>query len=169
MPYVVARVNWLAASSRERGSRLGTAASLAGVQICDAHWARNSAMAAQVTTRTELSTMKPTIGIEANSTNRATSETTIVYRRSNRSAITPESGPRMKAGRSCTAITEPNAAPFAVAPGHLRRRERGTRQQAQPVAQGGEPEHQEEPTERPDPQCVDDLRQTGALDCARLR
>ena len=31
-PYVVARVSWLAVSSRARGSRLGTAASLAGVQ-----------------------------------------------------------------------------------------------------------------------------------------
>jgi hypothetical protein len=55
-------------------------------------------------------------GIEANSRKRPMSQTTIVYRRSQRSATTPASGPMINAGSIRTATTEPNAAPFAAEP-----------------------------------------------------
>ena len=41
VPYVVSRLSWLACSSRSGGTRLGTVASLAGVQNSDAQEARN--------------------------------------------------------------------------------------------------------------------------------
>ena len=50
IPYVVARVSWLALSNPVRGTRLGTAASLASTQRRAAAWASKVAIAAQPTT-----------------------------------------------------------------------------------------------------------------------
>ncbi|GFJ90080.1 hypothetical protein Prum_037220 [Phytohabitans rumicis] len=115
-PYVVIRVSWLAISSRDLGMRLGTAASLAGIHINVTVSMKNVAMAAQPTVIPAFSEKSATIGIEAKSTKRNRSQMTIVRRRSNRSAITPANGPRMSAGSSRTAITEPKARPFAASP-----------------------------------------------------
>src|SRR5262249_15869662 len=52
-------------------------------------------------------------GMEAKSTNLDRSQTTMVNRRSNRSAMTPAIGPSTSAGSSRTAITPPNAPPLA--------------------------------------------------------
>src|SRR3954447_4747072 len=114
IPYVVARVSWFAASSRARGIRFGTAASLAGVHIIAAASMTKVATPVQASTSFGSSRITAAAGIEADMTNRTTSATTIVYRRSNRSANTPATGPSTSAGSSRTAITEPNAAPLAV-------------------------------------------------------
>src|SRR4051812_19143650 len=80
---------------------LGTAASLAGIQnmlnASMTNWAANS--------QTRLSTT----GIEANSAKRRQSVTTIVLRRSNRSAKAPASGPSTIAGSSRNSSTAPSA------------------------------------------------------------
>ncbi|OLE21584.1 MAG: hypothetical protein AUG44_27140 [Actinobacteria bacterium 13_1_20CM_3_71_11] len=109
-------MSWLARSRRARGSRLGTEASFAGPHaICIASMT-NVATVAQPTMifASLVSSVIP--GIEANMTNRVRSETTIVYRRSHRSATTPASGPRMSAGSIRTATTDPNASPLAADP-----------------------------------------------------
>jgi hypothetical protein len=115
-PYVVASVSWLADSRRPRGSRLGTEASFAGPHaICSVSIA-NVATAAQPTTSRESLVMSVIPGIDANSRKRPMSQTTIVYRRSQRSATTPASGPMIRAGSMRTATTDPNAAPLAAEP-----------------------------------------------------
>ena len=91
-PYVVKRLSWLAASSRSRGTRFGIVASLAGIQNRLATSIRNVA--------TNSHHRVPTSGIDRNSANRATSQMTIVQRRSSRSATTPAIGPRTTAGAS---------------------------------------------------------------------
>jgi hypothetical protein len=91
-PYVVNRLSWLAASSRSRGTRLGTVASLAGIQTRLATSMRKVATNSQVRV--------PTSGMERNSANRARSQITIVRRRSSRSATTPAIGPTRMAGAS---------------------------------------------------------------------
>ena len=105
-PKVVTRDNWLAGSSWSLRSMLGTAASLAGIQnrliASMRNWATNSQI--------RLSTS----GIEANSTNRMMSVTTIVLRRSNRSANAPARGPRTIAGSRRNSSTPPSAK-FAAA------------------------------------------------------
>src|SRR3954462_14113522 len=86
----------------------GTAASFAGIQkrvnASMRNWATNSQI--------RLST----IGIDANSPNRMTSTTTIVLRRSNRSAKAPASGPRTIAGNSRNASPPPSAKFLAAKP-----------------------------------------------------
>ncbi len=100
-PYVVTRESWFAGSSWSRRSMLGTAASLAGIQnrliVSMRNWATNSQI--------RLSTS----GIEANSENRIRSVTTIVLRRSNRSAKAPASGPSTIAGSRRNSRTAPSA------------------------------------------------------------
>jgi hypothetical protein len=49
IPYVVIRVSWLEISIRDLGMRLGTAASLAGIQISVTASPTNVAIAAQAT------------------------------------------------------------------------------------------------------------------------
>src|SRR6266540_1498518 len=83
-PYVVARVSWLAVSRRARGNRLGTAASLAGTHSIAIDSMMNVAMAVQLTTSAGLDSSRADAGIEAKNTKRTRSQTTIVYRRSNR-------------------------------------------------------------------------------------
>jgi len=109
-------VSWLADSSRPRGSRLGTEASFAGPQAICSVSMMNVATAAQPTTSRESWVISVIPGIEANSRKRPMSQTTIVYRRSQRSATTPASGPMIRAGSMRTATTEPNAAPLAAEP-----------------------------------------------------
>jgi hypothetical protein len=82
----------LAASSRSFGTRFGTVASFAGIQNRLAVSMRNVA--------TKRYQYVPTKGIDANSANRAMSQTTIVQRRSSRSATTPAIGPKTTAGAS---------------------------------------------------------------------
>ena len=101
IPYVVTRLTWLAASSWSRRTRLGTDASLAGIQNRLAHSIRNDA--------TNSHHSVPTSGIEANSTNRVRSAATIILRRSKRSANAPASGPKTTAGSSRTTRTPPRA------------------------------------------------------------
>src|SRR4051812_29213409 len=112
IPYVVARVSWFAASSRARGIRFGTAASLAGVHIIAAASMTKVATPVQASTSFGSSRITAAAGIEADMTNRTTSATTIVYRRSNRSANTPATGPSTSAGSSRTAITGPKPPPL---------------------------------------------------------
>src|SRR5512132_4360588 len=83
-PYVVASVSWLAVSSRARGSRLGTAASFAGVHSIATDSMTNVAIAVQLTISAGLDSTSADAGIEAKNTKRMRSQTTIVYRRSNR-------------------------------------------------------------------------------------
>src|SRR5215470_7477737 len=78
MPYVVASVSWFAFSSRSRGSRFGTDESLAGAQTICVDSIMNVAAAAQPTTSLESVVTSATVGIDANSTNRIRSQTTIV-------------------------------------------------------------------------------------------
>ncbi len=101
IPYVVTRLTWLASSSWSRRTRLGTEASLAGIQNRLTHSIRNDA--------TNSHQSVPTIGIDANSTKRVKSATTIILRRSNRSANAPASGPKTTAGSSRTTRTPPSA------------------------------------------------------------
>ncbi len=105
-PYVVKRLSWLAVSSRSRGTRFGTVASLAGIQIRLATSMRNVA--------TNSHHRVPTSGIDRNSANRARSQTTMVSRRSSRSATTPASGPMTMAGAS-RRMNTPAMARFAAA------------------------------------------------------
>src|SRR5215831_1509188 len=76
-PYVVASVSWLAGSRPSRGSRLGTEDSLAGAHAICVVSMMNVATAAQPTTILLFELSWPTSGIEANSTNLITSQTTI--------------------------------------------------------------------------------------------
>src|SRR5215475_2387253 len=78
MPYVVASVSWFALSSRSRGIRFGTDESFAGPHTICSVSMMNVATAAQPTTNLESLVASATVGIDANSTNRATSQTTIV-------------------------------------------------------------------------------------------
>jgi hypothetical protein len=103
---VVKRLSWLAVSSRSRGTRFGTVASLAGIQTRLATSMRNVA--------TNSHHKVPTSGIDRNNANRARSQTTMVRRRSSRSATTPASGPMMTAGASRRMKT-PAMARFAAA------------------------------------------------------
>src|SRR4051812_19951105 len=86
----------------------GTAASLAGIQNSVKASIRNWATNSQI----RLST----IGIEAKSPNRMMSTTTIVLRRSNRSANAPAKGPRTIAGSNRNSSTPPSAKLAAVKP-----------------------------------------------------
>ncbi len=113
---MVISVSWFAASSRVRGMRLGTAASLAGIHSRVIDSIRNVAISAQPTTSPPAAPVSAYSGIEANSTKRSRSQMTIVHRRSNRSAKTPATGPSTSAGSSRIAVTPPNAAPWAVLP-----------------------------------------------------
>jgi hypothetical protein len=79
----------------------GTAASLAGIQ--------NRLIASMRNWATNSHTSSSTIGIEANSAKRSTSETTMVLRRSKRSAKAPASGPSRMAGSSRNSSTAPSA------------------------------------------------------------
>ena len=107
-PYVVTRESWLAGSSwslRQHvrdGGLLGRDPEQADASI------RNGATNSQI----RLST----IGIDANSANRLTSATTIVLRRSNRSAKAPASGPSTIAGSSRKSSTPPSAKLAAAKP-----------------------------------------------------
>jgi hypothetical protein len=106
VPYATARDSWLAASRRERGTRLGTVASLAGVQN------RPTTSISSVATKSHQRV--PTRGMETNSAARSRSPTTIVRLRSHRSAIAPASGPKTIAGaRRSTRTAE--TARFAAA------------------------------------------------------
>ena len=105
---MVTRESWLAGSSWSLRSMFGTAASLAGIQNRVNASIRNCATNSQM----RLST----IGIEANSPNRRTSTTTIVLRRSNRSANAPASGPSTIAGSSRNSRTPPRAKLAAANP-----------------------------------------------------
>src|SRR3954471_23512959 len=87
---------------------LGTAASLAGIQ--------NRLMASIRNCATNSQTRLSTSGMEANSANRKLSVTTIVLRRSNRSAKAPASGPRTIAGRRRNSSTPPRAKLAAANP-----------------------------------------------------
>ncbi len=100
-PYVVIRLSVFAAASRRAGTRFGTLASLAGFQNRLTHSIRSDAMSSQVSV--------PTNGMDRNNPNRRMSATTIVNRRSSRSATTPANGPRISAGSSRTISTEPMA------------------------------------------------------------
>ena len=64
MPYVVISVSWLETSSRAGGIRLGTAASLAGIQISVTVSPMKVAMAAQATVSPPESPKSGTSGIE---------------------------------------------------------------------------------------------------------
>ncbi len=64
MPYVVIRVSWLDTSICDLGSRLGTAASLAGTQIRVTDSPMNVAIAAQVTVVAADAPSSGTSGIE---------------------------------------------------------------------------------------------------------
>jgi hypothetical protein len=71
---------------------LGTVASFAGIQTRLAASIRNVATSSHHNV--------PTNGMDANSANRATSQTTIVQRRSSRSSMTRAIGPMTMAGAS---------------------------------------------------------------------
>ncbi len=100
-PYVVIRLSWLAASSRCRGTRLGTLASLAGPQI------RLTISISTVATSTQVSV--PTIGMLTKNAARIRSPTIIVMRRSSRSATQPATGPITSAGSTRRNSTPPMA------------------------------------------------------------
>ena len=101
IPYVVTRLTWLASSSWSRRTRLGTEASLAGIQNRLTHSMRKVAVNSHHSV--------PASGIDANRANRSTSQTTMSLRRSNRSANAPASGPNTTAGSSRTTSTPPRA------------------------------------------------------------
>ena len=101
MPYVVTRLTWFADSNWSRRTRLGTVASFAGIQNRLAHSIRNDATSSHHSV--------PTSGIETNSANRVRSATTMVRRRSNRSANAPATGPNRTDGSSRTTRTPPSA------------------------------------------------------------
>jgi hypothetical protein len=88
----VSNETWFADSNSRGGTRFGTVASLAGIQNIAAISIRK--VAANSHHRV------PTSGIEMNSRHRALSPTTIVHRRSSRSATTPAIGPKSTAGIS---------------------------------------------------------------------
>ena len=117
MPYVVARVSWLAVSSRPRGSRFGTAASLAGSQTMVTASTRKVAIAVQaMTCGAAVGDQRGQPGSRRTGRTGSGRRRPSCSRRSNRSASTPAIGPSSSAGSSRTAITPPNATPFAVAP-----------------------------------------------------
>ncbi len=80
---------------------MGTDASLAGIQNSDTASIRKEAISSQASVRTT--------GMEANRPNRRMSQTTIVRRRSNRSAMAPASGPSRIAGSRRKTSTPPMA------------------------------------------------------------
>ena len=98
---MVTSESWLAGSYWSLRSRFGTAASLAGIQ--------NRLIASMRNWATNSQTRLATSGIEANRANRRTSETTIVLRRSKRSAKAPATGPSTIAGSSRNSRTAPRA------------------------------------------------------------
>ena len=100
--------SWLAGSSWSLRSMFGTAASLAGIQ--------NRLIASIRNCATNSQTRLPTSGIDANSANRMMSATTIVLRRSNRSANAPASGPSTIAGSRRNSSTPPRAKLAAAKP-----------------------------------------------------
>ena len=102
---MVARLIWFAASSRLRGTRFGTVASLAGIQNSATHSISTVATYSQVSVFTS--------GIVMNSRPRRVSPTTIVARRLSRSASAPASGPSTTAGAS-RRMNTPATARFAV-------------------------------------------------------
>ena len=102
------RLSWLADSIWSRRTRLGTDASLAGIQNRLTHSIRKLATSSQ-TRVCRVSTTRCASGIVRNSPNRTKSEMTMVMRRSNRSANAPASGPSTIAGSSFTTRTPPSA------------------------------------------------------------
>ena len=96
------RPSWLAVSiwSGLR-SRLGTAASLAGIQ----NIAQNSISSVATSSHHSV----PTSGIETKSAHRRKSQMTMTRRRSNLSASAPATGPSSNGGSSFVATTPPSA------------------------------------------------------------
>ena len=80
------------------------------------------------------------------------STTTIVLRRSNRSAKAPASGPSTIAGSRRKSSTPPRAKLAAANPLHQGCRGRGDRQQAEPVAEARQRHRHPQPAEVADPQ-----------------
>src|SRR5256885_13574302 len=83
--YVVISDSWLAASSLRRSTRLGTDASLAGIQNRLADSTRNDAASRYGS--------ECTSAIETNNRHRIESQTILGLRRSKRSANAPANGP----------------------------------------------------------------------------
>ena len=104
-------MSWLAPSSCSGGTRLGTEASLAGIQNRLTVSMKNEAMS-RYTSEVPLLATEPTSGIDRNRVKRRTSQTTIVRRRSHRSAKAPASGPNSTAGSSRKTRTPPVAYAF---------------------------------------------------------
>src|SRR3954451_18340043 len=101
VPYVVINDSWFAASSRRRGTRLGTEASFAGIQNRLTDSIRNDAANShghEWKTATVMS-----------SEHRNRSQVTIVLRRSKRSANAPANGPKTTAGSNRKKKTPPIA------------------------------------------------------------
>ncbi len=107
-PYVAMSVSWLAPSSRSGPTMFGTEASLAGIQNRLTVSMRNDATS-RCTSAVPRSATEPTIGIDRNSRKRSRSQTTMVVRRSQRSAKAPASGPNSTAGSSRNTSTPPVA------------------------------------------------------------
>jgi hypothetical protein len=94
--------SWLAVSIWSgRRSRLGTDASLDGIQNSAQISMRNVAMNSH--------SNEPTSGIEMKRPKRSRSQTTMTARLSNLSASAPASGPSTSAGSSLVATTPPRA------------------------------------------------------------
>ena len=74
---------------------------------------------------------------------------------------TPAIGPSTSAGSSRTAITPPNATPLAVLPATCAAAKIDGGEQAEPVAEGGDAEHDPQPAERPDAQHRAERRDAG--------
>ncbi len=102
------RLSWLAASSWLRGTRFGTDASLAGIQ--------NRLTASMRKLATSRYSSDPDSGMLTNRLNRSRSQSTIVRRRSHRSAKAPASGPSSTAGSSRKTRTPPVAYAFWLNP-----------------------------------------------------
>src|SRR3954464_14609168 len=101
VPYVVINDSWFAASSLRRSTRFGTEASFAGIQNKLTDSIRKDAANNQAS---EWNT-----AMETTKEQRSRSQTTIVFRRSNRSAKAPANGPKMTAGSSRKKKTPPMA------------------------------------------------------------
>jgi hypothetical protein len=78
IPYVVIKVSWFDTSSRLRGIRLGTAASLAGIHISVTVSPMNVAMTVHATVTAPESLNRATTGMEPYTTNRMRSQMTMV-------------------------------------------------------------------------------------------
>ncbi len=107
-PYVAMSVSWLAPSSCSRGTRFGTEASLAGIQNRLTVSMKNEATS-RYSSEVSLLATDPTTGIDRNSEKRSKSQTTIVRRRSQRSAKAPARGPNRTAGSRRNTRTPPVA------------------------------------------------------------